>query len=87
MAAERSWTSASEIADYTFCPRSHWYHDHPPAEGPTSAHRARAAAGQRFHASHLSAERRRAEHGGAYWAGLLVGVVLLLGGIAWIFHL
>jgi CRISPR/Cas system-associated exonuclease Cas4 (RecB family) len=86
MATERSWTSASEIADYAFCPRSHWYHEHPPAEGPSSAHLARAAAGTRFHATTLAAERRHAEHGGAYWVGLLVGVVLLVGGIAWIFH-
>jgi hypothetical protein len=86
MATRRSWASASDLADYAFCPRAHWYHDHPPAEGPTSSQLARAAAGTRFHASVLSAERRHAEHGGAYWVGLLVGALLLLGGLAWIFH-
>jgi CRISPR/Cas system-associated exonuclease Cas4 (RecB family) len=87
MASEGSWTSASELADYAFCPRAHWYHDHPPPEGPSSAARARSAAGTRFHATTLSAERHHAEHGGAYWAGLLIGVALLLGGTVWIFHL
>jgi CRISPR/Cas system-associated exonuclease Cas4 (RecB family) len=86
MATQRSWASASDLADYAFCPRAHWYHDHPPPEGPTSAHRARSAAGVRFHTVALTAERRHATYGGAYWVGLLVGVLLLLGGLAWLFH-
>ncbi|HTW77539.1 MAG TPA: hypothetical protein VMG14_07255 [Thermoplasmata archaeon] len=86
MSAERSWTSASDLADYAYCPRSHWYHEHPPDGGPSSDARARAAGGQRYHARTLGAERRRAEHGAAYWGALLVGVLLVLGGIAWILH-
>jgi CRISPR/Cas system-associated exonuclease Cas4 (RecB family) len=87
MSSERSWTSASELADYAFCPRSHWYHEHPPAEGPTSAQQRRAAAGTRFHARSLAAERRHEEQRGGYWIALLIGLVLLLGGVAWLFHL
>ncbi len=86
MGTERSWTSASEIAEYAFCPRASFYHAHPPSEGPSPSARAGAAAGTRFHARALAAERRHAEHAGAYWVGLAVGVALLLGGIAWIFH-
>jgi hypothetical protein len=84
MATERSWATASDLADYAFCPRSHWYHDHPPTDGPTRSSQLRAGAGVRFHDRALSAERRRSEHGAAYWAGLLLGVVLVLGGAAWI---
>jgi hypothetical protein len=86
MAAERPWVSASDLADYTFCPRSHWYHEHPPAEGATRSSQRRASAGTRYHGRTLAAERRRAEHGGAYWAGLGLGLVLVLGGVLWILH-
>ena len=81
-----AWTSASDLADYAYCPRSLWYHDHPPDAGPSRAARRRAESGQRYHARELTGERRRAEHGGAYWAALAVGVVLLAGALAWIFH-
>jgi hypothetical protein len=80
------WVSATDLADYAYCPRSHWYHEHPPRGGPSPAARERAAFGQRFHARVLSGERRRAAHGAAYWAALGVGVLLVLGALAWIFH-
>jgi hypothetical protein len=85
MGDSTSWVSASDVADYAYCPRAHWYHDHPPRGGATSEARARADAGVRYHRRELSAERRRAEHGGAYWAALALGVALVLGGGAWIF--
>jgi hypothetical protein len=81
-----AWTSASDLADYAYCPRSHWYHDHPPDGGPDRGARRRAEAGRRFHDRELSGERRRAEHGGAYWAALVLGVLVCLGALAWIFH-
>jgi len=80
------WVTASDLADYAFCPRSHWYHDHPPREGSTRESQHRSAAGTRYHRRVLGAERRRAEHGAAYWAALAVGAVLIVGGVAWIFH-
>jgi hypothetical protein len=81
-----AWVSASDLADYAYCPRAHWYHDHPPEGGPTRSSRRSSEAGIQFHSRELSGERRRAEHGGAYWAALLLGVVLALGAVAWIFH-
>jgi hypothetical protein len=84
MRGASEWTSASDLADYAYCPRSHYYHDHPPPEGPTPDGQRRAERGRRYHAASLGAERARAEHGGAYWAALAVGVLLVLGGVAWI---
>jgi hypothetical protein len=86
MGDSRRWASASDLADYAYCPRSHWYHDHPPEGGPSRATRDRSEAGQRFHAHELSGERRRAEHGGAYWGALALGLLLALGALVWIFH-
>jgi hypothetical protein len=78
--------SASDLADYAYCPRAHWYHEHPPPGGTTSEARRRALAGSGYHARTLGAERQREERGGAYWAALLAGLVLALGGILWILH-
>ena len=86
MARDDGWTSPSDLADYAYCPRSHWYRHHPPARGPSRAAQARSRFGVRYHRRVLRAEARRERHGTAYWAGLLVGLVLLLAGIAWIFH-
>lgn len=80
------WVSASDLADYAYCPRAHFYHDHPPDGSSDADADRRARAGRAFHARELAGERRRAEHGAAYWGALLVGVVLLLGAVAWIFH-
>jgi hypothetical protein len=87
MEPEDGWTSPSDLADYAYCPRSHWYRHHPPQGGgaPEAAERARA--GVRYHERTLTAERRRAEHGAAYWFGILIGLGLVVGGMAWLFHL
>lgn len=87
MSADRSWTSASDLADYAYCPRSHWYHEHPPPGGESSDALARASQGRRYHARTIGGELRRARHTGAYWAALFVGLLLLVGGVAWVFHL
>ena len=86
MAERDAWTSASDLAEYAYCPRAHFYHVHPPAGGPDRSSQRRAEAGRRFHGRELSGERRRAEHGGAYWAVFVVGIVLALGALAWILY-
>ncbi|MGA8543237.1 MAG: hypothetical protein WB947_06865 [Thermoplasmata archaeon] len=85
MADPGPWVSATDLADYAFCPRAHYYHDHPPPGGPTRASQQRAASGTRYHGRVLGAERRREDHSGAYWAALAVGSLLVVGGIAWLF--
>ena len=86
MAREDGWRSASDLAEYAYCPRAYWYHEHPPARGPTAASQRRARDGSGFHARVLGAERGRDVHGGAYWIALLAGAALVLGGLWWIFH-
>jgi len=83
MSADDGWTSASELADYAYCPRSHWYRNHPPPEGPSRSSQRNALAGVRYHERVLVAERHRDERGGAYWALLLVGVVLVFAAVGW----
>jgi CRISPR/Cas system-associated exonuclease Cas4 (RecB family) len=78
--------SATDLAEYAYCPRAHWYRDHPPAGAPDRGAQRRADAGRRYHAHELGGERRRAEHGVAYWGALLLGAVLFLGAVVWIFH-
>ena len=86
MADSDRWVSASDLAEYAYCPRAHWYHEHPPPGGRGRSAERRADAGRRFHARELGGERRRAEHGAAYWAALLLGAALFLGAVVWIFH-
>jgi hypothetical protein len=78
------WVSASELADYAFCPRSHWYSlTRPDAPVPSDSAR-RSSAGAAFHAAELSAVRTRSEHRGAYLAMVAVGLVLAGVGILWL---
>lgn len=84
MAADEEWTSPSDLADYAYCPRSHWYRHHPPDEGPSPYASARRQRGARYHARTLGAERARDEHGWAYWTGVLAGVGLVTAGVAWL---
>jgi len=86
MEPDDGWTSPSDLADYAYCPRSHWYRHHRPAWGPNRVAMARVRGGLRYHRRTLTAERRRAERGAAYWVGLLAGVGLVVGGLAWLFH-
>lgn len=88
MASRGGFTTPSDLAEYAYCPRAHYYRHHPPPEGRTAESTAGSRAGERYHRRVLSAERRRAERGKAYWAGALVGVALLAGGIAaWAYFL
>jgi hypothetical protein len=79
-------TSPSDLADYAYCPRSHWYRHHPPVGGPSSDGRRRSAHGEQYHDQTLRGVRRRAEHGAAYAAVVVAGILLVLGGIAWLLH-
>ena len=84
MGAGDPWVSASDLADYAFCPRAHYYHEHPPDGTPDSVAKRRARVGRRYHAAVLGAERSRAEHARAYWAALLLGIGVAAGGMLWI---
>jgi len=77
------FVSASDLADYAYCPRSYWYRTHPPPEGPAPDSVRSSAAGTRSHARQLGGERRRAEHRAAYWVLIVVGLLVVLGGVLW----
>jgi hypothetical protein len=84
MSSDDGWTSPSDLADYAYCPRSHWYRHHPPPQGASAASQRSARGGVRYHDRVLTGERHRAERGGAYLAALLLGLALAIGGIWWI---
>ena len=72
MEREGPWTTPSDLAEYTFCPRAHYYRRQQ-EEPRTPA----AAAGESYHRRRLSAERWRDEHPALLWLALAVGLVLL----------
>jgi CRISPR/Cas system-associated exonuclease Cas4 (RecB family) len=74
----------SDLAEYAYCPRAHWYRHHPPAGGPPRASVRRAEQGESFHAATLRGARRRARHAWAYGAAVAVGLLLLVVGVAWL---
>jgi len=86
MGADDGWTTPSDLADYAYCPRSHWYRHHPPPGGPSSGSQRSALGGVRYHDRVLTAERHRAERGAAYWVVLLLGVALMALGAWWVFR-
>jgi len=86
MDRDDGWSSPSDLADYAYCPRSHWYRHHPPRGGPNAASQASARGGVRYHAQVLTAERHRSERGGAYRGVLLTGLALAALGVWWIFR-
>jgi CRISPR/Cas system-associated exonuclease Cas4 (RecB family) len=72
VARERSWTTPSDLAEYTFCPRAHYFRRH--GEAPSSP---ASEAGVAYHARQLGSERWREEHPLAPWLAVVVGVGLL----------
>lgn len=86
MATDDGWTSPSDLADYVYCPRSHWYRNHSPPEGPSRSSQRNALEGLRSHDRILVAEQRRDERGGAYWAVLLAGTLLAVAGVWGVLH-
>lgn len=73
-----SWVSASDLAEYAFCPRAQWYRRHPPREAPSEAATRSARAGESYHAASLGREvdREARGSGGAVFA-ILVGLATL----------
>lgn len=82
MGSQRPWVSASDIGEYAYCPRAHWYSTHPEATRGAGRVDPRAGRGQRFHRRVLKGERRRAEHLSLYVGLLLLGLATLT--LAWI---
>ena len=74
MPPDDDWASATDLAEYSYCPRSLYYRRTAPDAPDTRA----AARGRRDHAHALAAERRRAGSSAVYWAALLAGVTLVL---------
>ena len=79
-----AWISASEVADYAYCPRSWWSSRHPPEGGRDPASERSSRAGIRYHERVLAAEWRRERAGTAYWVLLALALVLVVGGLLWI---
>jgi CRISPR/Cas system-associated exonuclease Cas4 (RecB family) len=86
MDPDGTWTSPSDLADYAYCPRSHWYRHHPPAKGPSNFASGRRRWGEQYHFRTFTAERHRDERGGAYWVAVLAGLGILVLGVAWLLH-
>ncbi|MFY9716705.1 MAG: hypothetical protein WAK40_02050 [Thermoplasmata archaeon] len=82
MSPSPRWVSATDLAEYAFCPRSLYYRRRDPDAPETPAE----TDGRQYHARVLGAERRRAERGGAYWLGVLAGGVLLTVGVVGVLH-
>jgi hypothetical protein len=81
---EPPWVSAGELADYAFCPRSHWYSlTRPGAIVPPESAR-KISSGESFHQTQLTAVRHRAERRGAYAAAVLIGLLLAGIGVLWL---
>lgn len=74
-----AWVTAGEIAEYTYCPRAHWYaRTIPDAPVPRDAAR-RGAAGERYHARTSRSVVHREDRGSGYAALVVVGALLLVG--------
>jgi hypothetical protein len=74
----RRYVSAGELADYAYCPRSHYYRTHPDGRAPAEGALARERAGTSYHTRTIRSDRRRAESSPWPWvAALAVGAVLL----------
>jgi hypothetical protein len=69
---DRAWSTPSDLAEYAFCPRAHFYRHH--ADAPRSL---RAEAGEAYHRRQLTAERWRATHPSVLWAAVVGGLALL----------
>ncbi|HTT16729.1 MAG TPA: hypothetical protein VMH49_05180 [Thermoplasmata archaeon] len=79
MASPEPWTSPSDLAEQTFCPRAYRFRRSGPSP-PTAS----ADAGVRYHARRLGAERWRAEHPGLPWVAVVVGLSLLALAVGWV---
>ena len=83
-AGDGSYVTASDLADYAYCPRSHWYRYHPPPGGPSREAVRSSVAGTRSHLRQLRGVRRRADRGSTYWVLVVVGLLVVVGGVLWL---
>ena len=72
------WVSASDLAEYSYCPRAHWYREHSPAGFSPRGSVRSLRHGQRFHRQELGGELRREAHAGVYVALVLIGIALVV---------
>ena len=70
--------TASDLAEYAYCPRAHWYRTHPPADGPAPSSVAARTRGERFHARTLTTRARREQWSVVWWILAGAGLVLCL---------
>jgi hypothetical protein len=73
----RSWVSASDLADYVYCPRSYWYSLTRPEAGFDPSARRRLERGNRYHEQYLGAVAHRELHPARAWAWLALGLALI----------
>jgi hypothetical protein len=74
----RRYVSASELADYAFCPRSHYYRLHPEGRRPADGALAREAAGVEYHHRTIGSDRRWAGASPLPWVvAVVVGIALV----------
>lgn len=81
MQPQDPWVSASDLAEYAYCPRSYWYSTHPEETPGRPSVNPRAVEGIRYHRRALGAEGRREGHGGLYVGLLVVGLAIVLVGL------
>ena len=81
----REWVSATDLAEYAYCPRAWYYRTHLDPAARTEESRRTALAGDRYHARALDHDWRQEQHLGAYLGLLLLGAGILVGGLLWIF--
>jgi hypothetical protein len=67
------WLSATDLAEYAYCPRASYYRKTYPDRPPTRS----ALAGTAYHARELGHERRVEEHPTGYWVGVAAGIALV----------
>lgn len=70
--------TASDLAEYAYCPRAQWYRTHPPAEGPAPSSVDARSRGERFHARTLVARSRREQWSSLWWFLITTGLLLCL---------
>jgi hypothetical protein len=71
--------SASELAEYAFCPRAHYYRTHPDGRPAPPDSERRASAGVEYHRQTLRSDRRWSSSSAWPWVvAVLVGLVLLV---------
>jgi CRISPR/Cas system-associated exonuclease Cas4 (RecB family) len=67
------WTSASDLAEYAYCPRAGYYRRHRAPPAPT----VESEAGVAYHARELARAGALERRAGIYWGGLLAGSIAI----------